>query len=167
DQNNGHAGERADVMESERPRSSYQSRLTEILWIKARDAPRSRASVRLPEEQCMSFRLGLALMDEQTIQDFWQNHACGDALVGGLAARCGGAYAQFFADYDQFRFSLEGHLPACFDALNLAGKRVLEIGLGQGADSESLIRRGADWTGIDLTAESVERVRTRLKVRNL
>src|SRR5262249_55330715 len=96
DQNNGHAGERADGMESERPRSSYQTRLTEILWIKARDAPRSRASVRLPEEQCMSFRLGLALMDEQTIQDFWQNHACGDALVGGLEDRFGGDYEQFF-----------------------------------------------------------------------
>ena len=115
----------------------------------------------------MSFRLGLALMDEQTIQDFWQNHACGDALVGGLEERFSGDYEQFFSDYDQFRYSLERHLPACFDALNLAGKRVLEIGLGQGADSESLIRRGAGWTGVDLTAESVERVRTRLKVRNL
>jgi SAM-dependent methyltransferase len=115
----------------------------------------------------MSYRLGLALMDEQTIQDFWQNHACGDALVGGLEERFSGDYEQFFSDYDQFRYSLERHLPACFDALNLAGKRVLEIGLGQGADSESLIRRGAGWTGVDLTAESVERVRTRLKVRNL
>jgi SAM-dependent methyltransferase len=87
-------------------------------------------------------------------------------LVGGLKERFGGDYEQFFSDYDEFRYSLECHLTACFDALNLAGKRVLEIGLGQWADSESLIRRGAGWTGIDLTAESMERVRTRLTVRD-
>ncbi len=106
-------------------------------------------------------------MDERRVQDFWQNHACGDALVGGLKERFGGDYEKFFADYDQFRYSAERHLPACFDAMNVSGKRVLEIGLGQGADSESLIRRGAAWSGVDLTAESVERVRTRLTLRDL
>jgi SAM-dependent methyltransferase len=106
-------------------------------------------------------------MDERTVQDFWQRHACGDALVGGLKERFDGDYEQFFCDYDQFRYSLERHLPACFDALNLSGKRVLEIGLGQGAGSESLIRRGASWSGVDLTAESVERVQTRLILRDL
>jgi len=107
------------------------------------------------------------MMDEQTVQDFWQGHACGDALVGGLRDRFGGDYEQFFNDYDQFRYSMESHLPACLDGLDLRGKRVLEIGLGQGADSESLIRRGAIWTGVDLTAESVDRVRTRLTLRDL
>jgi len=106
-------------------------------------------------------------MDEQTVQDFWQGHACGDALVGGLRDRFGGDYEQFFNDYDQFRYSLESHLPGCLDELDLRGKRVLEIGLGQGADSESLIRRGAVWSGVDLTAESVDRVRTRLTLRDL
>jgi SAM-dependent methyltransferase len=106
-------------------------------------------------------------MDEKTVQDFWQNHACGDAKVGGLRERFGGDYEKFFADYDRWRYSFESHLPACFDGLNVSGKRVLEIGLGQGADSESLIRRGARWSGVDLTAESVERVRTRLTLRGL
>lgn len=106
-------------------------------------------------------------MDEKTVQDFWQDHACGDAKVGGLRERFGGDYEKFFADYDKWRYSFERHLPACFDGLNVSGKRVLEIGLGQGADSESLIRRGALWSGIDLTSESVERVRTRLTLRDL
>jgi SAM-dependent methyltransferase len=106
-------------------------------------------------------------MNEQEVQNFWQHHACGDAQVGGLRERFGGDYEKFFTDYDQFRYSLERHLPACFDALNVSGKRVLEIGLGEGADSESLIRRGARWSGVDLTAESVERVRTRLTLRDL
>ncbi len=106
-------------------------------------------------------------MDEQTIQRFWQDHACGDAQVGGLRERFHGDYERFFADYDWFRYQNERHLPACIDALNVAGKQVLEIGLGEGSESERLIRQGAHWSGVDLTAESVDRVRTRLAVREL
>jgi len=106
-------------------------------------------------------------MDEQTIQSFWQEHACGDAQIGGLRERFRGDYEQFFTDYDQFRYQNERHLPVCLAALNVAGKRVLEIGLGEGSESEHLIRQGARWSGIDLTAESIERVRTRLTLREL
>jgi SAM-dependent methyltransferase len=106
-------------------------------------------------------------MDEQTIQNFWQDHACGDDQVGGLHDRFRDDYEKFFTDYDRFRYANERHLPACLDALNVSGKRVLEIGLGQGSDAERLIRRGAIWSGIDLTSESVERVRTRLMLREL
>jgi len=106
-------------------------------------------------------------MDELTVQKFWQDHACGDAQVGGLRERFGGDFEKFFSDYDKFRYSKERHLPACIDALNVADKQVLEIGLGEGSDSELLIRRKAHWSGIDLTAESIERVRTRLTLREL
>jgi SAM-dependent methyltransferase len=44
---------------------------------------------------------------------------------------------------------------------------VLEIGLDEGAESEGLIRRGACWSGLDVTAESVRRVSTRLQLRAL
>ena len=107
------------------------------------------------------------LMDEQTIQGFWQDHACGDSQVGGLHERFRGDYENFFSDYDRFRYQNERHLAACVDALNVRGKRVLEIGLGEGADSERLIRQGARWSGVDLTSESVARVGTRLALREL
>ncbi len=106
-------------------------------------------------------------MDEQSVQRFWQEHACGDAQVGGLHERFRGDYEQFFTDYDRFRYGNERHLPACIEGLNVAGKKVLEIGLGEGADSERLIRLGARWSGVDLTAESVSRVQTRLALREL
>jgi SAM-dependent methyltransferase len=106
-------------------------------------------------------------MDEQAVQRFWQDHACGDAQVGGLRERYGDEYETFFADYDRFRYRNEHHLPACIAALNVTGKQVLEIGLGEGSDSELLIRQGARWSGVDLTAESVARVRTRLTLRDL
>jgi len=107
------------------------------------------------------------VIDEQAIQRFWQEHACGDAQIGGLHKRFEGDYEKFFMQYDDFRYRNEPHLAACLDALDVAGKRVLEIGLGEGSDSERLIRNGGSWSGIDLTAESVERVRTRLMLRNL
>jgi predicted TPR repeat methyltransferase len=94
-------------------------------------------------------------MDEQTVQKFWQNHPCGDVQVGGLHDRFRGDYEEFFSDYDRFRYQNERHLPACIESLDVAGKQVLEIGLGEGAESERLIRQGADWSGVDLTAESV------------
>jgi ubiquinone/menaquinone biosynthesis C-methylase UbiE len=106
-------------------------------------------------------------MDEQAVQNFWQNHACGDAQVGGLHGRFHDDYEEFFTEYDRFRYQNERHLADCIDALNVSGKRVLEIGLGEGADSERLIRNGARWSGVDLTAESIERVRTRLAMRDL
>ncbi|MGN6679123.1 MAG: class I SAM-dependent methyltransferase [Streptosporangiaceae bacterium] len=106
-------------------------------------------------------------MDEQAIQRFWQDHACGDAQVGGLVERYKGDYEEFFSDYDEFKYQVERHIPRCIEALNVNGKRVLEIGLGEGSESELLIRHGADWSGIDLTSESVDRVRARLELRSL
>ena len=106
-------------------------------------------------------------MDEQAVQKFWQDHACGDAQIGGLRERFHDDYEQFFTDYDAFRYRTERHLPACIAGLNVAGKRVLEIGLGEGSDSELLIREGARWSGVDLTTESVDRVQARLTLRSL
>jgi SAM-dependent methyltransferase len=106
-------------------------------------------------------------MNEQTVQEFWQAHPCGDAQIGGLRGGFHGDYERFFTDYDNFRYQNERHLPACLDALNVSGKQVLEIGLGEGSESEGLIRRGARWSGVDLTAESIDRVSTRLALRQL
>ena len=106
-------------------------------------------------------------MNEAEIKRFWAAHPCGDALVGGLDGRFGGDDERFFESYDRWRYDLEGHIPACLDDMDVAGQRVLEIGLGQGAESEQLIRRGARWSGLDLTRESVNRVRRRLTVHDL
>jgi ubiquinone/menaquinone biosynthesis C-methylase UbiE len=112
-------------------------------------------------------KVGTIRSEEAQIREFWSSHPCGDHLVGGLDARYEGEFDTFFTEYDRFRYSLEDHIPRCLDELHVAGSRVLEIGLGQGAESEQLIRRGASWTGVDLTEESVARVRTRLELRNL
>ena len=104
------------------------------------------------------------VMDENAIQAFWQANPCGDNL---LTRNDFGAIDDFFAAYDAYKYDLEPHIPLCLDGLDLSSKRLLEVGLGQGAESEQLVRRGARWTGLDLTDEAVARVRARLSVRNL
>lgn len=102
-------------------------------------------------------------MKETEIQDFWQNHPCGESLVQTKDRD----FEAFFDRYDRFRYSSERHILKCLDEIDFKGKATLEIGLGQGADSEQIIRRGARWSGLDLTTESVARVRTRLSSRQL
>jgi SAM-dependent methyltransferase len=106
-------------------------------------------------------------MNETEVQSFWNAHPCGDHIVGGLRQEFAEDYERFFAAYDAWRYDQEGHIPATLDRFEWKDKKVLEIGLGQGAESEQLIRRGARWSGLDLTAESVARVGARLSIRDL
>jgi ubiquinone/menaquinone biosynthesis C-methylase UbiE len=102
-------------------------------------------------------------MDEQAIEAFWQAHPCGESL----AATTYDDYELFFTQYDAVRYAMEKHILRCLDEIEFDGQRVLEIGLGQGADSEQIIRRGGRWSGLELTQKSVDRVRTRLALREL
>ena len=102
-------------------------------------------------------------MNENEVRDFWNAHPCGEELVGGVTDD----FEEFYARYDKFRYSREGHILKSLDAIDFKGKRVLEVGLGLGADSEQIIRRGASWNGVDLTPESIARLTTRFKLRNL
>ncbi|HEY9439413.1 MAG TPA: class I SAM-dependent methyltransferase [Streptomyces sp.] len=106
-------------------------------------------------------------MEEVEIQSFWSSHPCGDQLLGAPDGTERQDYEAFFHRYDTAKYRLEPHIPRCLDALDLRGRRVLEIGLGQGAEAEQLIRRGARWTGVDLTDTAVRRTRTRLALREL
>src|ERR1700733_14557140 len=100
---------------------------------------------------------------EEAIHDFWDAHPCGESQVESLGAD----HEQFFRRYDAFRYGREAHILRRLDAIDFKGKRVLEVGLGQGADSEQMIRRGAIWSGLDSSPESVKRVSARLRIREL
>lgn len=104
---------------------------------------------------------------QNEIQDFWQAHPCGAEFVGDLSNKTRQDYEDFFTRYDQFRYEKESHILKNLDQIDFQGKRVLEIGLGQGADAEQIIKRGGIYSGLDLTEESVERVKMRFLLRNL
>ena len=104
---------------------------------------------------------------QEEIQDFWQTHPCGAELVGDLSDKSKDDYQNFFDRYDNFRYQKEAHILKNLDLIDFQEKRVLEIGLGQGADAEQIIKRGGIYSGVDLTRESVERVKMRFSLRNL
>ena len=96
-------------------------------------------------------------MNEQAVQKFWQDHACGDAQVGGLHERFGDDYEKFFTDYDRFRYQNERHLAACVDALNVDGQRVL-VGVLDGAtDASARVRVGT--RSIEVPIATIDRAR--------
>lgn len=80
-------------------------------------------------------------MDEAAVEAFWQEHPCGDFQVGGLTKGFAGDHSRFFDEYDRHRYSHERHILDALDRFEWQGRDVLEIGLGQGADSEQLMRR--------------------------
>jgi SAM-dependent methyltransferase len=104
---------------------------------------------------------------EHEIKDFWQTHPCGAQLVGDLSEESRAEYEDFFRRYDEFRYAKEEHILKNLDAIDFAGNRVLEIGLGQGADGEQIARRGAVYSGVDLTEEAVKRTSMRFDLRGL
>lgn len=104
---------------------------------------------------------------ENEIKDFWQTHPCGAELVGDLSEETIAEYADFFERYDAYRYQKEPHILKNLDRIDFNGKRVLEIGLGQGADAEQIDLRGGIYNGVDLTEESVKRVRMRFELKGL
>jgi SAM-dependent methyltransferase len=106
-------------------------------------------------------------VNEEVIRAHWQKNPVGESFVGRLTEKFGDDHESFFEAYDAWYYGRQPHVLRSLDRFAWEGRQVLEIGLGQGSDSEQLIRRGALWSGIDLTAESVKRVSRRLASRGL
>jgi len=107
------------------------------------------------------------MVKEPAIKSHWEAHPVGQDVFGCLYEDFAEDYAEFFDAYDRFRYSSEPHILQALDQFDWRGKKILEIGVGQGSDSEQLVRRGARWSGIDLTKESIKRVKKRFEIRNL
>jgi ubiquinone/menaquinone biosynthesis C-methylase UbiE len=92
--------------------------------------------------------------DKENIKNFWNQHPVGENFVeygeGGI---------EFFNRYDKFRYKTEGHILGELNKIDFDNRNVLEIGIGQGADSMQIVKRGANYYGIDLTETSVKRIK--------
>jgi ubiquinone/menaquinone biosynthesis C-methylase UbiE len=100
-------------------------------------------------------------MDTNSIKEFWEKNPCGSDFVEKKEWKI------FFEDYDRFKFSIEPHIIDNINKIDWKNKKVLEIGLGQGAEAQKIIEKGALYNGIDLTEESVSRLKKRFEIFNL
>jgi SAM-dependent methyltransferase len=91
--------------------------------------------------------------------EFW-DELCGTHMARRLGIRdpSPGELARFDAAYLDLYPYLLGYFPREL----IAGRKVLEVGLGYGTLSEALARMGADYYGLDIAAGPVEMVRHRL-----
>jgi SAM-dependent methyltransferase len=91
--------------------------------------------------------------------EFW-DELCGSGLARelGIVDRT----TESLRRYDEAYFAMYPYLKGYFDPLGLAGRRVLEIGLGYGTLGQYLAEQGALYHGIDIAPGPVEMMRYRL-----
>jgi SAM-dependent methyltransferase len=94
--------------------------------------------------------------DKQQVHDFWNEASCGESL------NLSGAHPAGFAAQAQLRYDLEPFILDFAQFQEAKGKKVLEIGVGLGADHQKFAEAGADLYGIDLTDRAVSHTRHRL-----
>jgi SAM-dependent methyltransferase len=98
---------------------------------------------------------------KKDVRDFWERAACGEELYLLDAGRQG------YLEQARQRYALEPYIEE-FAAFNGAkGQRVLEIGVGLGADHQSFAEAGAVLSGVDLTERAVIHTRRRLELFGL
>lgn len=96
--------------------------------------------------------------DKQQVHDFWNEASCGEKIY------LEGSDREAYESQARTRYALEPYIPAFAGFDRATGKRVLEIGVGLGADHQRFAEAGADLFGIDLTERAVEHTRRRLAV---
>lgn len=95
------------------------------------------------------------------IKEFWDKYPVGADFILPAEGK------EYFLAYDSFKFTQEPHILEELRKLDLRGKRVLEIGVGQGAEGQRIIEAGALYTGIDLSPKNIERMRARCRLFSL
>ena len=99
--------------------------------------------------------------EKQQVHDFWDEAACGEKLY------LHGSGRDAYEGQARTRYELEPYIPQFAGFAEAAGKRVLEIGVGLGADHQRFAQAGADLYGIDLTERAIEHTRARLAAYGL
>lgn len=77
----------------------------------------------------------------------WERRA-----VGSHRSQEPAGTAAYYEQIRSYRYGYETpFIPSFFDFAGLKGKRVLEVGVGNGIDAVEMMRHGARYTGIDIT----------------
>jgi SAM-dependent methyltransferase len=96
------------------------------------------------------------------VKDFWDNRPCN---IRHSKREVG--TKEYFDEVEKKKFFVEPHIKS-FSEFNLwNGKKVLEIGCGLATAGINFARYGADYTGIELSKESLDLAKKRFEVYNL
>ena len=71
---------------------------------------------------------------------------------------------EYFEEVEKKRYTAEPHIPAFADFPRWRAKKVLEIGCGMATEGINFVRYGAEYTGTDLSVESLDLAKKRFEV---
>jgi len=105
----------------------------------------------------------VCLMDpsKELVRDFWEKASCGEALYLEDSTRDG------FLKQSCIRYQIEPYILSFAEFEKYYEKKVLEIGIGLGADHQKFAEAGAELYGIDLTQRAVNYVQKRFETMGL
>jgi ubiquinone/menaquinone biosynthesis C-methylase UbiE len=84
---------------------------------------------------------------KDAVRDFWNADPCGSRYLGDRAD---------FEAHARARYELEPYIHEFAGFAQSSGQRVLEVGVGMGADYLEWLKAGAQATGVDISSASVE-----------
>ena len=99
--------------------------------------------------------MGIDTVAKEEVRQFWNADPCGTRYLEGK---------DDFDAHARARYALEPHIFDFAQFQSARGLRVLEIGVGMGADYLEWLKAGARATGVDLSSASIERARRRCKL---
>src|SRR5438552_13713285 len=96
------------------------------------------------------------------VHDFWNTEACGTHFVEHATHE-----KDFFERFREYRYRTQWHIPLLVPFAEAKGKKVLEIGIGNGADGVMFALNGGEYTGADLTEAALAATRKHFAVMGL
>lgn len=100
--------------------------------------------------------------NKELVRDFWDEASCGENLY-----LKGEDDIAKYRNQMKIRYELEPYIIDFADFKNQTGKKVLEIGVGLGADHQMFAENGAVLHGCDLTPRAIEATKKRLELFDL
>jgi ubiquinone/menaquinone biosynthesis C-methylase UbiE len=97
----------------------------------------------------------LTLEQRNEVRRFWDADPCGSRYL---------EQRQDFEAHTRTRYALEPHIADFADFKSSRGMKVLEVGVGMGADYLEWLKAGAHATGVDLSPASIEQARLRCQL---
>ena len=98
----------------------------------------------------------------ESAKNLWSTEACGTQEISGVFGR-----REFFEEYRNFRYRTIWYIPLYVPFTESQGKKVLEIGCGNGADGAMFATNGAHYTGVDLTQTAIDATKEHFQILDL